>query len=102
MLATKQFSNSIKLIISISSILLNAFNNKDLYSQIHINKTLEETCALLSLIPKIILKEYYMYCDKFISFPEPKREFLYSRVINNEMDCFKENIILLLMQQLML
>ena len=75
--------------------LLNAFNNKDLYSQIHINKTLEETCALLSLIPKIILKEYYMYCDKFISFPEPKREFLYSRVINNEMDCFKENIILL-------
>ena len=75
--------------------LLNAFNNKDLYSQIHINKTLEETSALLSLIPKIILKEYYMYCDKFISFPEPKREFLYSRVINNEMDCFKENIILL-------
>ena len=75
--------------------LLNAFNNKDLCSQIHINKTLEETCALLSLIPKIILKEYYMYCDKFISFPEPKREFLYSRVINNEMDCFKENIILL-------
>ena len=75
--------------------LLNAFNNKDLYSQIHINKTLEETCDLLSLIPKIILKEYYMYCDKFISFPEPKREFLYSRVINNEMDCFKENIILL-------
>ena len=40
--------------------LLNAFNNKDLYSQIHINKTLEETCALLSLIPKIISKESYM------------------------------------------
>ena len=28
--------------------LLSAFNNKDLYSQIYINKTLEETCALLS------------------------------------------------------
>ena len=75
--------------------LLNAFNNKDLYSQANINKTLEETCALLSMIPKIILKEYYMYCDKFISLPEPKREFFFNKVINNEMECFNENIIIL-------
>ena len=72
--------------------LLSAFNNKDLYTQIYINKTLEETCASLSLIPKIILKEYYIYCDKFISLPDPRREFHFSRVINNEMECFNENI----------
>ena len=72
--------------------LLNAFNNKDLYSQININKTLEETCALLSLIPKIILKDYYIYSDKFISFPEPKRELYFNKTINNETECFNDNM----------
>ena len=75
--------------------LLNAFNNKDLFSQININKTLEESCALLSLIPKIILKEYYIYCDKFISLPEPKKEYLFNKIINNETECFNDNILLL-------
>ena len=76
--------------------LLNAFNNINLHSQIAINKTLEETCALLSLIPKIILKDYYIHCDKFISLPEPKKEYLFNRIINNETDCFNDNIRLLL------
>ena len=75
--------------------LLTAFNDKDTYIQININKTLEETCALLSLTPKIILKEYYYHCDKFISLSEPKKEFLFNKVIYNEMDCFNENIKLL-------
>ena len=75
--------------------LLNAFNNKDLFSQININKTLEESCALLSLIPKIILKEYYVYCDKFISLPEPKKEYLFNKVITNETEWFNDNILLL-------
>lgn len=75
--------------------LLNAFNNKDLYSQIKINKTLEETCALLSMIPKIILKDYYIHCDKFISLPEPRKEYLFNKVINNETECFSDNIKLL-------
>ena len=76
--------------------LLNAFNNINLHSQITINKTLEESCALLSLIPKIILKDYYIHCDKFISLPEPKKEYLFNRIINNETDCFNDNIRLLL------
>ena len=75
--------------------LLNAFNNKDLFSQISINKTLEESCALLSLIPKIILKDYYVYCDKFISLPEPKKEYLFNKVITNETEWFNDNILLL-------
>ena len=75
--------------------LLNAFSNKDLFSQININKSLEESCALLSLIPKIILKEYYTYCDKFISLPDPKKEYLFNKIINNETECFNDNILLL-------
>ena len=75
--------------------LLNAFNNTDLNSQITINKTLEESCALLSMIPKIILKDYYIYCDKFISLPEPKKEYLFNKTITNETDCFNDNIKLL-------
>ena len=75
--------------------LLNAFNNRDMYSQININKTLEESCALLCLIPKIILKEYYIYCDKFISLPEPKKEYIFNKIITNESDNFIDNIRLL-------
>ena len=69
-----------------------SFYNKDLFTQITINKTLEETSALLSLIPKIILKEYYIYIDKFISLSDPHREFYFTRIINNEMECFNENV----------
>ena len=69
-----------------------SFYNKDLFTQITINKTLEETSALLSLIPKIILKDYYIYIDKFISLSDPHREFYFTRIINNEMECFNENV----------
>ena len=72
--------------------LLPSFYNKDLFTQISMNKTLEETCALLSLIPKIILKEYYIYVDKFISLADPHREFYFTRIINNEIECFNENV----------
>ena len=72
--------------------LLNAFNNRDLFSQININKTLEEMSAILSLVPKIILKEYYIYCDKFISIPEPKKEYIFNKIITNESECFNDNI----------
>ena len=72
--------------------LLPSFYNKDLFTQITINKTLEETSALLSLIPKIILKDYYIYIDKFISLSDPHREFYFTRIINNEMECFNENV----------
>ena len=72
--------------------LLPSFYNKDLFTQISMNKTLEETCALLSLIPKIILKEYYIYVDKFISLADPHREFYFTRITNNEIECFNENV----------
>jgi hypothetical protein len=78
-----------------NSDLIIAFMNKDISYQMNLNKTLEETCALLHLIPKIILKEYYMYSDRFISISEPGRENFISKIITNESECLNENIRLL-------
>ena len=78
-----------------NSDLLTAFMNKDISYQVNLNKTLEETCALLHLIPKIILKEYYIYSDRFISISEPGRENFITKIITNESECLNENIKLL-------
>ena len=75
--------------------LITAFINKDILYQINLNKSLEETCALLHLIPKLILKEYYIYADRFISIAEPGRENFFSKIITNESECLNENIKLL-------
>ena len=78
-----------------NSELITAFMNKDILFQINVNKSIEETCALLHLIPKIILKEYYMYSDRFISIAEPGRENFITKIITNESECLNENIKLL-------
>ena len=78
-----------------NSDLITAFINKDIFYQINLNKSLEETCALLHLIPKLILKEYYVYSDRFISISEPGRENFFTKVITNESECLNENIKLL-------
>ena len=75
--------------------LITAFINKDIFYQMNLNKTLEETCAILHLIPKIILKEYYIYSDRFISIPEPGKENFMTKIITNESECLNENIKLL-------
>ena len=75
--------------------LMAAFMNKDIYYQINLNKNLEEVCALLHLVPRIILKEYYMYTDRFISIPEPGRENFITKIITNESECLNENVKLL-------
>ena len=72
-----------------------AFMNKDIYYQMNLNKNLEEVCALLHLVPRIILKEYYMYTDRFISIPEPGRENFITKIITNESECLNENVKLL-------
>lgn len=69
-----------------------AIKNKSIKYQIKLNKMLEETCALLHLIPKIILKEYYFYSDKFISIADPSRELFSKKIVYNEVDCFQENL----------
>ena len=75
--------------------LITAFLNKDIFYQINLNKSLEETCALLHLIPKIILKEYYIYSDRFISISEPGKENFFTKIITNESECLNDNIRLL-------
>ena len=72
--------------------LVSAFKNKDLKYQIRLNKIVEETCVLLHFIPKIILKEYYGYTDKFISIADPSREYFSKKLIYNEAECFQENL----------
>mgnify|MGYP006873052685 CR=1 FL=1 len=72
--------------------LISAFKNKDMSYQIRLNKIVEETCVLLHFIPKIILKEYYSYTDKFISIVDPSREYFSKKIINNEAECFQENL----------
>ena len=72
-----------------------AFKNKNIINQVSLNKIIEESCALLSLIPKILLKEYYIYSDRFISIEEPGPENYMTKIISNEMDCFTENLKLL-------
>ena len=72
-----------------------AFKNKNIKCQESLNKIIEESCALLSLLPKILLKEYYIYSDRFISIPEPGPENYITKIISNESDCFSDNIKLL-------
>ena len=72
--------------------LYSAFKNKEISYQIKLNKLIEETCALLHLIPKIILKEYYNYTDKFISISDPSREFFAKKIVYNEAECFQDNL----------
>ena len=75
--------------------LVSSFKNKTILYQTSLNKTMEEACALLHLIPKILLKEYYNYTDKFISLPDPSQENFCVKIVTNEADCFSENISLL-------
>ena len=61
-----------------------AFQNKDIKYQIKLNKMIEETCALLHLIPKNLLKDYYYYTDKYISITDPSRELFSKKIVYND------------------
>ena len=56
------------------------------------NKILEESCALLHYIPKIILKEYYNSTDKFIAIEDPSREMFSKKFVYNELETFQDNL----------
>ena len=72
--------------------LFSSFKNMSIEKQIKTNKLLEESCALLHYIPKIILKEYYFYTDKFISIEDPSAEMFAKKIVYNEFDTFQENL----------
>ena len=71
--------------------MLSSFKNKELSYQIHINKILEETSFLLNKIPKIILKEYYDYNERFIAIEGAKYEDFKSSLVNDESEIFIVN-----------
>ena len=72
--------------------LFSSFKNMHIQKQIKTNKLLEESCALLHYIPKIILKEYYSYTDKFISVEDPSAEMFAKKIVYNEFEMFQENL----------
>ena len=72
-----------------------SYKNKDLFFQIKTNKILEETNALLNYIPKIILKDYYDYTEKFIAVEQPSFDDFKVKIIKNEPECFIINAKLL-------
>lgn len=72
--------------------IFSSFKNKDINYQTKINKILEESCALLHMIPKILLKEYYKYTDKYISITDPSKELFSKKVVFNEVECLQDNI----------
>ena len=69
-----------------------SFKNMPIQKQVKVNKILEESCALLHFIPKIILKEYYYSTDKFIAIDDPSKEMFSKKVVYNELEIFQENL----------
>ena len=72
--------------------LFSSFKNLPIKKQVKINQILEETCALLHYVPKIILKEYYYSTDKFIAIEDPSKEMFSKKIICNELETFQENL----------
>ena len=72
-------------------IMLQAFRNRELNYQIHINQLLEEISSLLNLIPNILLKDYYEYKERFISNEEPDDDDFEEKIITDESECLIEN-----------
>ena len=69
-----------------------AFGNKDVRFQVNLNKVIEETCALLSLIPSYILNEYNDYTDRFIAVDPPIPQDFFTREVYEESETFVENV----------
>ena len=72
--------------------LYSSFKNMEIKKQIKVNKILEESCALLHYIPKIILKEYYNSTDKFIAIEDPSQELFTKKLVYNELETFQDNL----------
>ena len=71
-----------------NSNIIPSFKNKELKYQVHINKMLEETNFLLNMIPKIILKEYYDYNERFIAIEGANNQDFKTTIINDESEAF--------------
>ena len=75
--------------------ILYAFTNKETSYQKKINKDIEELCAILNVIPGIILKEYYAYHERYIAAERATEDDLKDNYVKDEGKCFIENIKLL-------
>ena len=71
-----------------NSNIIPSFKNKELKYQVNINKMLEETNFLLNMIPKIILKEYYDYNERFIAIEGANNQDFKTTIIYDESEVF--------------
>ena len=72
-----------------------AFKYMPMKSKIKMNKSLEETCGILLLLPQLILLEFYHFIEKFESVHKIDKEKLKDKYIVNEDECFDYNAQLL-------
>lgn len=77
-----------KMKIMANSDFLNAFKALDLKNKIKFNKTLEEVCGLLILLPRHILSEFYKYIEYLKT---PSKSSFKEKYIFDEVGCLFEN-----------
>ena len=67
---------------------MNAFKTLNLKSQIEFNKSLEEICGLLILLPRHILAEFFKYIE-YLKCPDKSR--FKEKYIFDEVSCLYQN-----------
>lgn len=67
---------------------INSFKALNLKNKIEFNKSLEEICGLLILLPRLILVEFYKYVEYLKS---PSRSSLKEKYIFDEVNCLFQN-----------
>ena len=77
-----------KMKIMANSDFLNAFKALDLKNKIKFNKTLEEVCGLLILLPRHILSEFYKYIEYLKT---PSKSSFKEKYIFDEVGCLFVN-----------
>ena len=75
--------------------IISSFKNKEINYQSHINKMLEELNFLLNKVPKIILKEYYDYNERFIAIEGASYKDFKTTYVYDESEIFITNAKLL-------
>ena len=70
---------------------LESFKCLSLKNKINYNKSLEEACGLLLLLPQLILLEFYKYIEKYEKLNRPDKKKFKDKYIFDEISCLNYN-----------
>ena len=70
---------------------IESFKCLSLKNKINYNKSLEEACGLLLLLPQLILLEFYKYIEKFENLNMPDKNKFKDKYIFDELSCLNYN-----------